>query len=143
MAAEMEQMFSELFEAAAVGRRLGEEISAVAGQTQARWQMLWTIAETPLTVPQVARRLGVSRQHILRLAHELTAEGLVELSPNPDHKTSPLLTITPAGESTLAAINHAAERSHEAILRDLTPERLAELRSLLRHFTELVKAARA
>jgi DNA-binding MarR family transcriptional regulator len=141
MVTEMEQLFSELFEAAGAGRRLGEGIASRAGQTQARWQTLWTLDVTPLTVPQVARRLGVSRQHILRLANELTADGLVEPIANPDHKTSPLLRLTPEGESTLAAINRAALHSNEAIRQDLTPDRVDELRSLLRRFTELVKQA--
>ena len=137
----MEHLFAELFEAAGAGRRLGEGIAARAGQTQARWQTLWTLDAAPLTVPQVARRLGVSRQHILRLTNELTADGLVEPIANPDHKTSPLLRLTPDGESTLAAINQAALQSNNAIRHELTPARLAELRSLLRRFTELVKEA--
>jgi len=137
----MEHLFSELFEAAGAGRRLGERIASRAGQTQARWQTLWTLDVTPLTVPQVARRLGVSRQHILRLTNELTADGLVEPIPNPDHKTSPLLRLTPSGESTLAAINQAALHSNEAIRQVLTPDRVDQLRTLLRRFTELVKEA--
>ncbi|WP_026365716.1 MarR family winged helix-turn-helix transcriptional regulator [Promicromonospora sukumoe] len=143
MATGMEHLFAELFEAAGAGRRLGEAIAARAGQTQARWQTLWTLGTAPLTVPQVARRLGVSRQHILRLTNELTTEGLIEPRPNPDHKTSPLLRLTPAGESTLATINEAALRSNDAILAELTPERVTELRDLLRRFTELVKEADA
>src|ERR1700727_2916192 len=143
MSQEMEILYSELFEAAAVGRRIGEELPARAGQTHARWQPLWTIEAGPFTVPQIARRLGVSRQHILRLTNDLATEGLVELVPNPDHKTSPLVTLTAAGRDTLAAINKAASSSNDAIQREFTPENVARLRALLRQFTAIIKEAEA
>ncbi len=139
MATEMERLFAELFEAAGAGRRLGESIAALSGQTQAHCQTLWTVTAAQLPLPQIARRLGVSRQHILRLTNELTEEGLLEALPNPDHRTSPLLRLTPAGRSILATINETALHSNDAILQDLTPEGVAQLRSLLRSLTELVK----
>ena len=50
MSEEMEHLFSELFEAAGAGRRLGERTAELAGQTQTRWQTLWTVAVSPMTV---------------------------------------------------------------------------------------------
>lgn len=138
---EVQRLYSELFEAAGAGRRLGEGIAARAGQTQARWQTLWTIGQGSLTVPQIARRLGVSRQHILRLTNELAREGLVELTVNPDHKTSPLVDLTPAGRDTLDAINIAARESNLALLRDLTEQDVAQLRTLLQRLTSIIKSA--
>ena len=139
MADEMETLFSELFEAAGAGRRHGERIASLADQTQARWQTLWTIDSMPLTVPQIGRRLGVSRQNIQRLVNELEAESLVELSDNPDHRTSPLTALTPAGRQALAEINASARQSNEHIKDELGNESVAALRSLLRRFTAIVK----
>ena len=140
---DVERLYSELFEAAGAGRRLGEGIAARAGQTQARWQTLWTIGAGSLTVPQIARRLGVSRQHTLRLTNDLAREGLVELVPNPDHKTSPLIELTADGRETLAEINTAAGESNRALLRELSGEDVAQLRSLLQRFTAIVKSSEA
>jgi DNA-binding MarR family transcriptional regulator len=140
---EVERLYSELFEAAGAGRRLGEQIAALAGQTQARWQTLWTIGSAPLSVPQIARRLGVSRQHILRLTNELAAEGLIEHVANPDHKTSPLIALTAAGHDVLEAINAQARASNQALLRELTATDVVAFRALLRRFTTVVKAADA
>lgn len=137
---EVERLYSELFEAAGAGRRLGEQIAALAGQTQARWQTLWTIGSAQLTVPQIARRLGVSRQHILRLTNELAAEGLIEHLANPDHRTSPLIALTAAGQDVLDAINAQARVSNAAMLDALTPSDVAALRALLQRFTTIVKA---
>ncbi|GGF23195.1 hypothetical protein GCM10011399_15980 [Subtercola lobariae] len=135
---DVEGLYSELFEAASVGRRHGERIAALADQTQSRWQTLWTIDVAPLTVPQIARRLGVSRQHILRLTGELHAEGLVESRLNPDHKTSPLIVLTPAGEKILHRINGAGRISNQALLESLTPARIDDLRLLLHDFIRII-----
>jgi len=139
---EVERLYAELFEAAGAGRRLGEEIAARTGHTQAQWQTLWTIRTGPLTVPQIARRLGVSRQHVLRLTNELAREGLVRTASNPDHQTSRLLLLTPAGEDLLAQINAMAGVSNRKLLEELTEADVDLLRSLLRRFTAIVKSTR-
>jgi DNA-binding MarR family transcriptional regulator len=141
MSEEMENLYSELFEAAGAGRRIGESYAARAGQTQARWQTLWTMDVSPMTVPQVARRLGVSRQHILRLTNVMVHEGLVELLPNPDHKTSPLVNLTPKGQATLNAINEAARISNNEVMQEFTAANVAQLRSLLRRFTKIIETS--
>lgn len=136
MAREMEELYYELFEAAGQGRRVGEEIAAGQGQTQSRWQTMWTIeASRALTVPQIARRLGMSRQNEQRIVTELVDEGLAELVTNPDHKTSPLVRLTAQGTRVLAAINTAADDSHQAIMATFPPARVEQLRELLRDFT--------
>lgn len=141
MAREMEALFAELFEAAGLGRRVGEKIAATEGQTQARWQTMWVIdAEHALTVPQIARRLGVSRQNEQRVVNDLVDDGLAELVTNPDHRTSPLVRLTPKGERALAGINRAAAASNEAIEADLTSTKVAQLRKLLGAFVASVRS---
>lgn len=137
---ELQHLFYELFEAAGAGRRSGDMTAAQVGQTQSRWQTLWTLAAAPLTAPQVARRLGVSRQHTLRLANELLAEGLVEFTRNPDHKTSPLIVLTAEGHEVLAAINAAALEFHTELLREFTADNVTQLRTLLQEFSRIVKS---
>lgn len=134
-------MYSDLFEAAGLGRRVGEKIAATEGQTQARWQTMWTIdAGGALTVPQVARRLGVSRQNEQRVVNDLIQAGLAEIVANPDHKTSPLVRLTAAGERSLDAINEAAAESNDAIEADLTPAQVTRLRTLLSAFIASARA---
>jgi DNA-binding MarR family transcriptional regulator len=55
----------------------------------------------PATVPRIARSRGVTRQHVQALVNGLLAQGLVALRPNPAHKRSPLVALSPAGETTL------------------------------------------
>lgn len=142
MSREMEELYSELFDAAGVGRRAGEEIAALAGQTQARWQTMWTIDQAggALTVPQIARRLGVSRQNVQRVTNDLVEAGLADLAPNPDHRTSPLVQLTGDGERTLATINQAADDSHRGILERFPSEKVARLRELLHELSAAIQA---
>ncbi len=89
MADEMALLVADVYELAGLLRRSGEAIAAREGQTQARWQFLSVISGDALTVPQAARRLGVTRQAVQRVANELVDDGLAELVANPDHRTSP------------------------------------------------------
>lgn len=49
------------------------------------------------TVPQIARSKSVTRQHIQTLVDQLLEGGLAAAVPNPDHKRSPLIELTPKG----------------------------------------------
>ena len=90
--------------------RAGESIAATAGQTLARWLTLEMVAGEPATVSQVARRLGLTRQSVQRIADLLEQDGLTEYADNPDHETSRLVLLTPRGRRTLATIQ-AAQRA--------------------------------
>ena len=85
----------------------GDRLARTAGLTAARWQVLGAIALAgrALTAPQIARRMGLSRQTVhVTLAH-LTSGKLVELVPNADHRRSNLVRLTPAGEAAFRAID--------------------------------------
>lgn len=108
MADEIALLVADVYELAGLLRRVGEAVGVQEGQTQARWQLLSVISDRALTVPQAARRLGVTRQAVQRVANELVAAGLAELTVNPDHRTSPLLGLTADGRRVLHAIGERA-----------------------------------
>lgn len=85
----------------------GDAFSAPAGLTSARWQMLGALAlaAQPLTAPQVAATMGVTRQGAQKQLNLLVQSGLVETRGNPQHKRSPLFVLTPQGEQTYAAVD--------------------------------------
>jgi DNA-binding MarR family transcriptional regulator len=82
-------------------------LSASEGLTSARWQVIGAIAlaEHPLTVPQIARRMGITRQSVHATVKRLVADGLVELAPNVDHRRSQLVRLTELGERRYAALD--------------------------------------
>jgi DNA-binding MarR family transcriptional regulator len=87
--------------------RAGESIAATAGQTLARWLTLEMVAGQPATVSQIARRLGLTRQSVQRIADLIEQDGLTEYVDNPDHETSRLVRLTTRGRRTLATIQSA------------------------------------
>ena len=60
--------------------------------------------DSQLTVPDIARRYQVSRQHIQVTANGLLEAGLLATCPNPRHKRSPLLNLSDRGRDTFARI---------------------------------------
>ncbi len=84
----------------------GDRLTRDLGLTSARWKVLGAIdmEARPLTVPQIARRMGLTRQAVQRIVDEMRGMGLVEISPNPDHLRSPIVSCTPNGKATYEKI---------------------------------------
>jgi len=82
-------------------------LAAKEGLTSARWQVLGSIAlaQRPLTVPQIARRMGLTRQSVHATVNRLVADGLLTLAPNADHQRSPLVSLTELGAANYEAMD--------------------------------------
>lgn len=83
---------------------VGDAMAGPSGQTSARWRVLAAIDETPLSVAQIARAWWLTRQSVQRVADVLVKDGLATYEPNPNHRRSKLVRITPAGLSALHEI---------------------------------------
>jgi DNA-binding MarR family transcriptional regulator len=85
----------------------GDLLGADEGLTSARWQVLGAIAvaNRPLTVPQIARRMGLTRQSVHATVNRLVRDELLELAPNADHRRSQLVGLTEQGGATYEAID--------------------------------------
>lgn len=85
----------------------GDLLSADEGLTSARWQVLGAIAlaERPLTVPQIARRMGLTRQSVHATVNRLVRDGFLELGPNADHRRSPIVGLTKQGSAKYEALD--------------------------------------
>jgi DNA-binding MarR family transcriptional regulator len=85
----------------------GDELAAEEGLSAARWQVLGALAlaERPLTVPQIARRMGLTRQSVHATVNRLLGDGLLERHANADHRRSPLVALTAAGRATYDALD--------------------------------------
>ena len=83
----------------------GDALVADLGLTSARWQVIGAIAlsPVPLSVAQIARNMGLTRQAVQRLANEMAADGLVRFAPNPHHQRAKLVVLTAAGKTAFAA----------------------------------------
>lgn len=136
---EVALLVADIYEAAGVLRRWGEAIARAEGQTQARWQVLSVVCDEPLSVPRAARRLGVSRQGVQRIANNLVDDGQAAWSVNPDHRSSPLLTLTEVGRRGLDVITARASASHRQLAADIAPAEIAMTRKVLQHLVATVR----
>ena len=101
------QVILSLFRANGLLLAAGDLLAADQGLTSARWQVLGaiTLAERPLTVPQIARRMGLTRQSVHATVGRLVRDGLLALAPNADHRRSALVCLTQPGSATYSAID--------------------------------------
>jgi DNA-binding MarR family transcriptional regulator len=90
----------------------GNRLAVAEGLTAARWQVLGAVAlaRRPLTVPQIARRMGLTRQAVQESVNRLLAEALVEARDNLDHRRSPLIGLTELGSQKYTAVDQRQSR---------------------------------
>src|SRR5260370_14379340 len=88
----------------------GSRLAARERLTPARWQVLGAVALAgrPLTVPQIARRMGLTRQAGQASGNRLLAEALVEAPGNLDHRRVPRVAPSPAPRPKKAAVSPRA-----------------------------------
>lgn len=96
----------------------GDEMVAPLGLSSARWQVLGAIAlaERPLTIPQIAELMGITRQGALKQLKRLEDDGFVARSTNPRHERSSLYGLTTKGEKAY----RQAEKLQAAWVDDLS-----------------------
>ena len=131
----------ESYAVSAAFRRHGEALARHVGQTQARWQVMRVASAGALSVPQIARRLGVTRQNVQRIADALMAEQLAHQVINRDHKTSPHIVLTAKGREVLDALMESTADYRTALLPLLEQIDVANLLATLRSLSEALAAA--
>lgn len=78
----------------------GDRIAGPLGLSSARWKILGALArsEAPLTVSQIARYMGQSRQAVQSLANIMSETKFIEFQDNPNHKRAKLVALSPKGK---------------------------------------------
>ena len=93
----------------------------------------------PMTVPQVARDFGVTRQSMQALVDAGTVCGLLELTHNPQHRRSRFVTVTEHGQRTFAEVHRREIANLDAVTADLDPDDLALCADVLTVLTERLR----
>ena len=75
--------------------------------------------EEALSVPEIASRYQVSRQHIQVTVNALLDDGLIEARPNPRHKRSPLIALTYVGRELFRKIRNIESEFVDALFVDI------------------------
>jgi DNA-binding MarR family transcriptional regulator len=88
----------------------GDELTAPAGLSSARWQVMGVVEHGPIPVSNVARIMGLTRQSVQQTADGLASDGFIAWTENPHHRRAKLMSLTPAGRAALDLVQrrHAA-----------------------------------
>ncbi len=116
--------------------RHGVKLTQPFGQTPARWQVMAAAWGDTRTVPQIARRMGLTRQNVQRIADVLVREGLTTFVINPDHQRSPILQLTDQGVETIQGITREQLRWSNQLGREIE---LKDLEVTLRTLQKLIR----
>ena len=112
----------------------GDQLTKRLGLTSARWQVLGAIALAgqALSVAQIGRRMGLSRQAVQRVANDLQTSGFVVYGDNPDHKRASLVTMTSKGQSAFEEMERVQANWANELASGLDAARLEEAVDILR-----------
>ena len=133
-------LVADVYELAGALRRSGDELAGRVRQSQARWQLLSVASEGTWTVPEIAGRLGISRQAVQRVADVLAAEGLVRFADNPAHRRSPHVELTRSGRATLEHITESSRDWRARLAAHFSGAELERTRDTLRRLLEQMRA---
>jgi len=128
----------EMFRAHGLLLAAGNRLAAPEGLTAARWQVLGALALAgrPLTAPQIARRMGLTRQAVQASVNRLVSEALAEAGANLDHRRSPLIRLTELGSQKYAALDQRQARWINELAAGLEISDLATAARLLHEISD-------
>jgi DNA-binding MarR family transcriptional regulator len=100
----LNELMSECFKLNRTYLDVSQQLTEGAGVTGTQWGVLAALGqgEEPTTVAETARRMGLARQSVQRVADVLADTGLVNSLPNPEDKRAKLVEVTAAGRALLA-----------------------------------------
>lgn len=110
---------------------IAEDLAGPVGLTGAWWQVLASVLREPMSVADISRFVGNTRQAVQRIADRLVDEGLVEFHDNPAHARAKLVAPTEKGRSAVRAIAPAHVELADRLATAYGKDKLAHLLELM------------
>lgn len=105
------------------------EDSGISAADRAVMEFLYP--DKMLSVPDIARRYDVSRQHVQATVNRLIEQGLLDGTENPRHKRSRLFRLSDAGRERFAEIRRSEQQLIEEVFAGIFDDDLAAARRTL------------
>jgi DNA-binding MarR family transcriptional regulator len=118
------ELIAAIFRLNGVLMDAAQDLAAAGGVTAAWWQVLGGVVDEPRSVADIARRMGITRQGVQRVADLLVERGLAEYRPNPAHRRAKLLALTDAGSWAIRQIALVQRPWADQIARELGADNL-------------------
>ena len=136
------ELVAEMFRATTLMLAGAESVSAAAGLTSTKWQILALVAEAPAPVAHVARAVGRTRQSVQQAADAMQNEGFIDYAPNPHHKRARLMVATPRALTALAQLRPRQIAFANQMGRQHAADALATALVVMRQTRLVLEAAR-
>jgi DNA-binding MarR family transcriptional regulator len=117
----------------------GDQLVGNLGLTSARWQVLGTLPHGPATVAEIARRMGLTRQNVQRIADCLVMDGFVTTAPNPAHRRAKLYSLSPLGKNVMEEVVCRQAKWANQIANAVDPGKLIDAASLMMMLRKLIE----
>lgn len=117
----------------------GDELVCDLDLTSARWQVLGTLPDGPATVAEIARRMGLTRQSVQRIADRLVVDGLLETKANPAHKRAKLYMLTDKGTSVMEEVNRRQTEWVNELAEGIDAKQISDAISVMRTINQRLK----
>jgi DNA-binding MarR family transcriptional regulator len=137
---EFSDLLVEIFRVNGLLLTAGDTLARPAGLTSARWQVLGVVDHGPVTVADVARTMGLTRQSVRETVASLASLGMITYADNPRDRRARLLTLTPRGRSALRTVERRqAAWANQLAARASLPD-LRAATGILRDLGDLLEA---
>jgi DNA-binding MarR family transcriptional regulator len=113
----------------------GDQLIKELGVTSARWKILGALSysDNAMTVPDIARTMGQTRQAVQRLVNEMIKDQLLETLDNPKHQRAKLLRLTDKGKNTFNKVMEKQIPWVNAIAQDIQEKDLNSVVATLKY----------
>lgn len=115
----------------AMGHRAGEYLEGFGITAADRAVLEFLYPDQKLSVPEIASRYKVTRQHVQVTINALLDTGLVKAEENPKHKRSQLILLSDRGRDLFEKIRVREKKEIEILFSDISATRRKQTRQTL------------
>ena len=133
-------LFREVFKLHAALSAVMDGVHEQAGLSTAQHSIIRTLQEMgPVTVPEMAGQLGVSRQFVQTVCNRLFAMELLRFEDNPRHKRSRLVVLTDKGRTGFQQARQNENHTIAKALKGVDAAKATEAHDLLKQIRRSVQ----
>lgn len=115
----------------AMGQKANDYLASLGITAAERAVMEFLYPNEELSVPEIAKRYKVTRQHIQVTVNSLLEKELVIVKSNPRHKRSPLLRLNDKGRDLFAQVMKKDKQAIDLVFADVSESSRRQTRRTL------------
>jgi DNA-binding MarR family transcriptional regulator len=137
---EFSELLLEIFRVNGLLLSAGDALARPAGLTSARRQVLSVLDHGPVTVAEVARTRGLTRQTVRQTAASLASAGMLDYEDNPRDRRARLLVLTTRGRTALRSVERRQAAWANQVASRTSPRDLRTAIGILRDLGDLLES---